>query len=182
VNISQAVARVYAEALFDIGTKEGLLGEIYDDLRTVQAAAESGPEVNRFFNSPKLRRRDKKKILDEVFGEAVCRPVLGLLHVLVDKRREPVFDNVVDEFAKYRDEHEGRVHARVATAQALPDEQRERLVAALGKTTGRTVELHEKIDPAVIGGIRVNLGDYVLDGTVRRRLNELRRSFAAELG
>jgi F-type H+-transporting ATPase subunit delta len=108
--------------------------------------------------------------------------VLGLLHVLVDKRREMVLDNIIDEFAKYRDEHEGRVHARVTTAKSLDDAERERLVAALGKTTGKTVELHEKIDPAVIGGIRVNLGDYVLDGTVRRRLNELRRSFAAEQG
>jgi len=182
VNISQAVARVYAKALFDIGTANGSLGEIYDDLRGVQAVAEAGTQEGRFFGSPKLRRRDKKRILDEIFASRIGRPVLGLLHVLVDKRREMVLDNIIDEFAKYRDEHEGRVHARVTTAQTLPDAERERLVAALARTTGKTVELHEKIDPAVIGGIRVNLGDYVLDGTVRRRLNELRRSFAAEQG
>jgi len=180
VNVSQVVARVYAKALFDIGSQEGILGQIYDDLRAVQEVAESGPTEGRFFNSPRLQRPDKKRILDEIFATHVCRPVLGLLHVLVDKRREPVFDNIVDEFAKYRDEHEGRVHARVTTARPLPDAERERLVAALAGRTGKTVELHETINPAVIGGIRVNLGDSVMDGTVRRRLQDLRRSFAAD--
>jgi F-type H+-transporting ATPase subunit delta len=182
VNISQAVARVYAKALFDIGTENGSLGQIYDDLRGIQAVADSGLEETQFLNSPKLQREDKKRILAAVFAEHVSGPVMGLLNVLVDKRREPVFDNIVAEFAKYRDEHEGRVHARVTTAQPLSDDEKARLVAALAKQSGKEVDLHEKINPAVIGGIRVNLGDYVLDGTVRRRLNELRRSFAAEQG
>lgn len=182
MNISQAVARVYAKALFDIGTQDGSLGQIYDDLRALQAVAEYSRQSNNFMMSPKLQRADKKRIIDEIYGDKVCKPVLGLAHVLVDKRREPVFDNIVDEFAKYRDEHEGRVHAKVTTAQPLPDDEKARLVAALAKQTGKQVDLHEKINPAVIGGIRVNLGDYVLDGTVRRRLNELRRSFAAEQG
>ena len=182
MNVSQAVARVYARALFDIGSQEGALGQIYDDLRGVQAAADSSKDVVRFLQSPKLRRRDKKRIMHEIFSDQVCRPVMGLLQVLIDKRREPVFDNIVDEFEKYRDEHEGRVHVKITTAKPLSDDEKERLVAALSKTTGKSVDLHETTDPAVIGGIRVNLGDYVLDGTVRRRLDDLRRSFAAEQG
>ncbi len=179
MNISQAVARVYAKALFDIGTQEGSLGQIFDDLHGIQAAADAAPEANAVLQSPKLRRRDKKRIMDEVFGDQVCKPVLGLLHVLIDKRREPIFDNVVEEFAKYRDEHEGRVHARVTTARPMPEDQLEALTNALAKGTGKTVQLKQKVNPAVIGGIRVNLGDYVLDGTVLRKMNELRRSFAA---
>jgi len=179
VNISQAVARVYAKALFDIGTQEGNLGEIFDDLHGVQAALDGTPEANAFLQSPKLKRSDKMRVMEELFADKVSRPVLGLLHVLINKRREPIFDNVVQEFAKYRDAHEGRVHARVTSARALAEDQIEALTAALAKSTGKTVQLKQKVDPAVIGGIRVNLGDYVLDGTVRRKMNELRRSFAA---
>ena len=178
MNISQAVARVYAKALFDIGTQEGNLGEIYDDLNGVQAAVEASRQTSNFLQSPKLQRSDKKRIMDEIFEGQVCKPVLGLIHVLIDKRREPVFDNIVAEFGKYRDEHEGRVHARVTTARPLPDDQREALVAALEKSTGKSVELQERIKPSVIGGIRVNLGDYVLDGTLLRKVNELRRKLA----
>ena len=176
---SQAIARVYAKALFDIGIQDGSLGRIFDDLQGVKAAAEASPEAHRFLESPKLQREDKKRVLAEIFENHVSRPVLGLLMLLVDKRREPVLDNIIEEFAKYRDEHEGRVHARVTTARPLPDAEMKRLVAVLEKRTGKSVDLHEKIDPAVIGGIRVNLGDHVLDGTVRRRLEDLRRKFSA---
>jgi len=179
VNTSQAVARVYAKALFDIGSQEGILGQIYDDLHGIQAAANAIPEANAFLQSPKLKRADKKLIMDELFADKVVRPVLGLLHVLIDKRREPCLDNIVAEFSKYRDEHEGRVHARVTTARPLPEDQLEALTNALAKSTGKTVKLQQRVNPAVIGGIRVNMGDYVLDGTVLRKMNELRRSFAA---
>ena len=179
MNVSQAVARVYAQALFDMGVEEGILGQIYDDLHGIQAAAEAVPEAEAFLQSPKLKREDKKRIMDELFKDKVCRPVLGLLHVLIEKRREPVLDNIVDEFSKYRDEHEGRVHARVTTAKPLPEDQKEALIKALEKVSGKTVDLKERINPAVIGGIRVNLGDAVMDGTILRKMNELRRSFAA---
>jgi len=179
VNTSNAVARVYARALFDIGVEDGSLGRIYDDLQGVKAAAESSTEAVQFLNSPKLRREDKIRVMDEIFKDHVSRPVLGLLHVLVEKRRESVLDNIIAEFGKYRDEHEGRVHARVTTARPLAEAERERLAAAIAKRTGKIVEIHEEIDPAVIGGIRVNLGDQVLDGTIRRRLEDLRREFNA---
>ncbi|MEM8882991.1 MAG: ATP synthase F1 subunit delta [Planctomycetota bacterium] len=182
MNISQAVARVYAKALFDIGMAEGTLGEIFDDLKGIQAVADSSPEAQVFFESPKLRRSDKKRMFTEIFGDKVNKAVLGLMHVLVDKRREPVFDNVIQEFQKYRDEHEGRVHARVTTAQPLPDDQRERLAGVLSKVTGKSVDIEERVRPEVIGGIRVNLGDFVMDGTILRQLKDLRRSFAAEQG
>ena len=179
MNISQAVARVYAKALFDLGEQDGSLGQIFDELHGIQAAADASPEVNDFLQSPKLKRADKIRVMDELFADKVSRPVLGLLHVLIEKRREPVFDNIVEEFAKYRDEHEGRVHARVTSARPLSEDQVEALTAALAKSSGKTVQLKQKVNPAVIGGIRVNLGDYVLDGTVLRKMNELRRSFAA---
>ena len=179
MNISQAVARVYAKALFDIGTEDGSLGQIFDDLNGIQAVADAAPEVQNFLQSPKLRREDKIRVMDELFADNVSRSVLGLLHVLIEKRREPVFDNIVEEFAKYRDEHEGRVHARVTSARPLSEDQLEALTNALAKSSGKTVQLKQQVNPAVIGGIRVNLGDSVIDGTVLRKMNELRRSFAA---
>jgi len=180
MNVSRAAARVYARALFDLGLEEGLVGRIYDDLHAVLAAIRGlDPDLRAFFSVPKLRRDEKKRILTEAFGDKVCRPVLGLIHVLVDRRREPFFDNIVDEFDRFRDDHEGRVHATCTAARPLDPAILASLKTALEKRTRKHVALHERIDPAVLGGIRINLGDYVLDGTVRRRLMELRRTFAA---
>jgi F-type H+-transporting ATPase subunit delta len=180
MNVSRAAARVYAKALFEIGVREKAVGRIYDELHAVHAAIEGlDPELRAFFNAPKLRRDDKRRILSLAFEKKVGRPVLGLLHVLVQKRREPLFDNVVDEFDRYRDQHEGRVRASVTTARKMDDELAKALRAALEARTKRKVDLHERIDPEVLGGIRVNLGDYVLDGTVRRGLENMRRTLSA---
>ena len=180
INVSNAAARVYAQALFDIGVKAQAVGSIYDDLRAVHAAIGGlDPELQAFFRMPQLRREDKRRIFKTVFEGKVGRPVLGLLLVLVDKRREPLLDNIVAEFGRYRDRHEGLVKASVTTARKLDTDLAEALRVALERLTKRTVVLQERVDPEVLGGIRVNLGDSVLDGTVRRGLQDMRRSLAA---
>ena len=180
MNISQAVARVYAEALVDMAESGAVdLGRIYDDLHTVQGIAEwareNDPAFALFFNSPKLEPERKKQVLKELFGDKIDRPVMGLLCVLVDKRREPVFDNIVAEFDRYKDLREGRIHAHVTVARPLDDDQREKLKGKLAASTGKEVALHEATDPRVLGGMIVKIGDRVIDGSLRRRLSRLRR-------
>lgn len=183
MNVSHAAARVYAQALFDIGLEEQAVGRIYDDLHAVHAALLGlDADLRTFFTIPQLRREDKRRILNLAFEGKVGRPVLGLLNILVDKRREPLLDNIVEEFDRYRDRHEGRLQASVTTARKMDVDLVEELRAALEQRTRKSVVLHERIDPEVLGGIRVNLGDYVLDGTIRRSLQDMRRSLAAPHG
>jgi len=180
MNVSRAAARVYAKALFDLGVEGKAVGTIYDELHAVHAAIRGlDPELRAFFTAPKFRRDDKRRILTMAFEGKVSRPVLGLLHVLVLKRRESLFDNVVEEFDRYRDQHEGRLRASVTTATRMDDDLASALREALEARTKRKVDLHQKIDPEVLGGIRVNLGDFVLDGTVRRGIEDMRRTLAA---
>jgi F-type H+-transporting ATPase subunit delta len=180
MNVSQAAARVYAKALFDIGVETGTVGQIYDDLHAVHQALNGlDADLRTFFNLPQFRRDDKRRILNLAFEGKVGRPVLGLLNVLVEKRRESLLDNVVDEFDRYRDRHEGRVRAKVVTARKLDEDLLSALRSALEQRTQKTVDLTETIDPEVIGGLRVSVGDRVLDGTVRRSLQDMRRTLAA---
>jgi F-type H+-transporting ATPase subunit delta len=180
VNVSPAAARIYAKALFDIGVEEQAVGEIYDDLHAAHdALAGLDAELQAFFGMPRLRRDDKRRIVNMAFEGKVSRPVLGLLNILVEKRRELLLDNIVEEFDRYRDRHEGRVQASVTTARKLDADLAEALRAALEQQTKKKVVLTERIDPNVIGGIRVNLGDSVLDGTLRRQLQDMRRTLAA---
>jgi F-type H+-transporting ATPase subunit delta len=182
-NVSQAAARIYAQALFAIGTETGSVGQIYDDLHAVYNALNGlDADLRVFFNLPQFRRDDKRRILNLAFEGKVGRPVLGLLHVLVEKRREPLLDNIVEEFDQYRDQNEDRVQAHVVTARKLDDDLLEALQSALEQRTRKSVVLTETVDPEVLGGLRVNVGDRVVDGTVRRTLQDMRRSLAANRG
>ena len=179
-NVSQAAARVYAQALFDIGLETATVGQIYDDLHAAYNALNGlDADLRTFFNLPQFRRDEKRRIISLAFEGKVCRPVLGLLHILIEKRREPLLDNVVEEFGRYRDQHEGRVRARVVTARKIDDELLNALRSAIEQRTHKSVDLTETVDPEVIGGLRVNVGDRVLDGTLRRSLQDMRRNFAA---
>jgi F-type H+-transporting ATPase subunit delta len=156
------------------------VGRIFDDLNAVNAAIRGlDSDLQAFFNLPQFRRDDKREIINKAFEGKVGRPVLGLLHVLINKRRESLLDNVVAEFARYRDRHEGRVKASVTTARKLDADLVKALSAALEQRTKKSVDLEERIDPNVLGGIRVNLGDAVLDGTIHRGLQDMRRSLVA---
>jgi F-type H+-transporting ATPase subunit delta len=180
MNVSQAAARVYAKALFDIGIETGTIGQIYDDLHGVYDALNGlDDDLRTFFNLPQFRRDDKRRIISLAFEGKVGRPVLGLLHVIVEKRREPLLDNIVEEFDRYKDVNENRVQARVVSAKKLDDDLLEALRSALEQRTRKSVVLTETIDPEVLGGLRVNVGDRVLDGTVRRTLQDMRRKLAA---
>ena len=180
MNVSQAVARVYAEALVDMAhAGQADLGRIVDDLHAVQSVSDIAQDFNQFFSSPKLDVDHKKQIINELFEGKIGREVMGLIHVLIDKRREPVFDNIVDEFERYKDISEGRIHAHVTVARALDEDQLTQLTRSLESLSGKQVVVHQKTDARVLSGMIVKVGDHIIDGTIRRRLDRLRRDMIA---
>ena len=182
LNVSQAVARVYAQALSDLGEDQGNLGRIVDDLHGVRELFDKDTTFREFFGSPRLDPTAKKRVLHEALGQKIDRPVMGLLHVLVNKRREMLLDNIADEFDRYRDLREGRQHVYLTAARPVDEDQLGDIRARLEKATGKEILVHQTIDPRVVGGLRIKLGDNVIDGTLRRRLQQLRHALVPTKG
>lgn len=182
MSISQAAARIYAKALFDIGVEGESLEGIADELHAVRDALDGlDPQLRVFFELPQLRRADKLQVVDQAFADKVGRPVLGFLHVLVAKRREPLLNAIVAEFDDLVDTQVGRVQATVHSAQPLDAELADALRAAIERQTQQHVVLEQRIDPSLIGGIRVSIGDTVVDGTLRRALSDMRQALTSSL-
>jgi F-type H+-transporting ATPase subunit delta len=181
-NVSQILARIYAEALLDSAQESVGLGRIVDDLHLVQELYTKDRRIWSFFSSPRIEPEEKQRLLRGALEGKISRPVMGLLHVLVEKQRGALLDNVVAEFERHRDIRENRIHAHVTSAAPLAEDQRADLVRRLAAATGKTVELHEKIDPRVLGGLIVKVGDKIVDGTLKRRLEKLRRELVAARG
>jgi F-type H+-transporting ATPase subunit delta len=178
--VSEAAARVYAKALFELGLGEGSLAAIGEDLHAVLDALNGlDGDLRAFFNLPQLRRDEKRRIINLAFGGKVGRPVLGLLNIVVEKRREALFDEIVAQFDTLVDQQEDRLQVEVTSARRLDESVAAALRSAIEQRTNKTVVLEERVDPEVIGGMKVSVGDRVIDGTVRRSLQDMRRSLAA---
>ncbi|HET8929143.1 MAG TPA: ATP synthase F1 subunit delta [Acidimicrobiales bacterium] len=182
MSAANVVARIYAQALYDIGAEKGSLAQLDDELQAVRdVIAQLDPDLRTFIEMPQFPRDAKWQVIRTAFDGKVSHDVLGLLHVLISRRREKLVADVAFEFSELVNEGLGRVHADVITAKPLDDELLAALRRVLEESTRREVVLDMRVDPAMIGGVRLSLGDLVVDGTTRRALHDLRRSLAASL-
>lgn len=180
-NVSQTVARVYGQALYEVAVEQRVVGRVLDELRVLSGVAWSkgNEDIRDFFLSPRIDRDRKWEILQQTLGDRISRPVMGLLRVLIYKGREATLDNIADHFERFRDLAENRIHAHVTVAASLGDDGLARIKARLEASSGKNVELHEKVDPAVLGGAAIRVGDRVIDRTLRTKLAALRKDLLA---
>lgn len=169
-NVSDAIGRVYAQALLEVAQAQKCVGQVHEDLHAMQAYIDATPQFGWFFRSPRVDRFEKWKVLEKALRGQVCAPVLGLARTLVLRARAPILDNVVRQFDRHRDAAENRLRAEVTTAVALSPAARDALRDRLARASGKSVVLTERVDPAVLGGAVLRIGDRRIDGTLRRRL------------
>jgi F-type H+-transporting ATPase subunit delta len=173
---AQRVARVYAEALLDAAEAKAQvepvlaeLGSLFDDL------FRDSPELAAFFLTAGISRRAKKAVLEQSFTGRVSDVFLNFLLVLDDHDRLyllPYIRPIVHELA---DERAGRMAVQVSSAVPLPEDQRERLRQQLRDTFRKEPVIEEKVDPDLLGGLVVRVGDWLYDASVRTRLENLRK-------
>jgi F-type H+-transporting ATPase subunit delta len=168
------IARNYAETLLELAQRAGDLrgwGEMID---SVSNAFETDRRLRVFLESPRVSSQQKNEIIQKAYGGALPRTFVRFLQALVDHRRQMLIPTITHEYHDLVDAVEGRVHASVTVARDADERDRELVTAQLSRALGKTVVPHFHVDPAVLGGIVVRVGDTVLDGSVRRRLAILR--------
>ena len=180
LNVSITAARPYAAALIDIGKESETVPVIYDELMALVDLYNTNREFRGFFTSPRLDPDEKFRVLKIALGDEISKTVLGLLHVLIQKGREPLLDNIAGQFERFKDYAEGKVHAHVLTARALSDGEKAEIQAKVAMKTKKIVVLHVQMDPGLIGGTIIRVGDLVVDGSLKRKLMALRKELVAK--
>lgn len=176
----QGVARRYAKALFDLAVENNLLDQVAEELGMIRAAFNLEPGLREAVESRLVPRQEKKKILTGLAGREFSPPVTNFLLLVVDKGREKQIGAIVEEFGRLLDEARGMTDAEVLTAVELGDEEERLLAERLRSLTGREVRLRVQKDPSLIGGLVIKIGDKRIDGSVKRRLEELRKIMSGE--
>jgi len=173
----ETVARPYAEAVFRSALEQGALGAVDDGLR-VRAAIGRDEQVRSVVLNPKVSPAQRKELFDSVAGARLDPISKNLIALLVDSHREVLIGSIAEQFEELKREHERVVRARITSARPLDDQQRADIVAALEKRYGKKVEAELDVDPSLLGGARVQIGDQVIHASVRDALAQMAAAIA----
>ncbi len=176
------VASNYAETLLSLARKADDAAGWGVMLRQLATALSTDETLRLFLQSPRIASSKKSEVLSKALEDRVPRLFLRFVQALVHNRRQMLIPAVADAYDTLLDASNGIVQAKVTVARELSDADRTDLAARLSALVGRTVVPHLTVDPEILGGVVVRVGDTVMDGSVRRRLGLLRRRMMARPG
>lgn len=172
---SRLTARRYAKALLQIGDQQGNVPQLQQELDTVAAAVTANADLARLVASPLVLPRKKAEVFEAILASAKLSETLRhFFHVVAEAGRLNLLPDLRRTFADLVDERAGIVEARVVSAQPLSEAQSQALVASLGRRTGKTIRLSWSQDPALLGGLKVQVGSTVLDASLQGQLRQLK--------
>ena len=171
-------ARRYAEAAFEIGRADRTLDAWERDMATIGATMKH-PQLRRLLQHPAIPFAEKERVLRAVMGRGVAPPAVKLVLLMVRRGRPGAVEPMIARFSELLRRERGVALAQVRTALPLDDAQRAEVAARLRVLTGSQVEMDETVDPDLIGGIAVRIGDQLYDASVRSRLERLRARLTA---
>lgn len=169
------VAKRYAAALFGVAQRDGILDAVAQDMTLIERFMAEVPYLRAVLLQPMVTEDRKFKVVDDAFGDRVTASSLNFVKLLIRKRREDLVSECIAEFRHLLADAQNRIAARATTAVPLTELQMQQMVLSLQKMTGKIVTLTTDLDPAVLGGAIIRMGDTVIDGSVRGRLERLER-------
>lgn len=175
----ETVARSYAEALFDLAQRHEGLEAYGEGIATVAILLDENPSFRLFLETPRVDAQAKKAVVRKAFGGQFPANLVNFLLVTIDKRRQRLLRGIARAFAALVDEHMNRAHVEVTVARPLDDESLRRVADRLSALLGKTAIPHQRVQPEVLGGVVVRVGDTIFDGSLRRRLDRMRRRLLA---
>jgi F-type H+-transporting ATPase subunit delta len=164
----------YANALFEVARVEGSLGEVEDELFRFARTLEGNDELRSKLTDVAIPVARRQGIVEDLLGGKASPVTASLVQFVIGLGRARQLPQIIDRLVQRAASAKDSVVGEVRSAIALTDDQKARLADALGKATGKNVEVKVIVDPSVLGGLVAQVGDTVIDGSVRARLDQLR--------
>lgn len=178
---TKAIADRYASALLSEAAAQGIEEAVLADLLQVRQTADASADLRMLFRSPIIEWWRKKTIVKEVFGNVLRPLTLTFLQLVIEKGRERFYREIIQSYSDLLDQRKNVLRITVDAAVELDAATRERVKQTITARTGKTVEASYAVDPSLIGGMKIAIGDQVYDGSLQHQLNELRTTLAAEI-
>jgi F-type H+-transporting ATPase subunit delta len=169
--------QLYADAFLGILAAEGHTNEAQDELFRFARVIDGNDELRQALSDPHLPTDKRQQIVEDLLDGRASSTTIGLVSLAVATGRVKELSDIVDRLLTLTASAGNRVVAEVRSAVELTEDQKQRLAASLKASTGKDVDIVVIIDPSVMGGVVTQIGDTVIDGSVRARLSKLRESF-----
>jgi F-type H+-transporting ATPase subunit delta len=168
----------YARALFEMAQAEGVIARVEEELLRLRDLLKANPQLLQFLKDPNIQAEGKRRALTELFHGRVHPLVLSLLMTLSDQDRAGRLPAIIEEFRAVAAAARQTVTGEVTTAVELDEATVNRLAAELSRITGKNVRLVARLDPAILGGAIITVGEQIIDGSLRRKLDQLKATLA----
>ena len=175
--MAEQLIDAYATAMFGVASAQGAVDEVADELFRFARVLEANDEFRNALSDPHLPAARRQQIVEDVLSGKATDTTTALVSMVVATGRARELGRIIDAFVAMSAHAGDKEVAEVRSAIDLTEDQRTRLAAALAKATGKAVEVKVIVDPTVLGGVVAQVGDTVIDGTVRHRLEQLREVF-----
>ena len=173
--IKSQVGRRYSKAIFEIAEEKNQVKEIYEMLNSAMVLYRTDKEFKNFILNPLIDNEQKKSVLNEIFGKDNSENLNILLYIL-DKGRINCIKYIVAEYLKIYYKKNRILDVKATFTKELTDEQKKKLIDKLSQKTGKEINLEIKIDKDILGGGIIKIGDKIIDGSIRRELDNWKKS------
>lgn len=167
----------YARAILNLAKETGVETQVNADMQLIAATIAENEDLQTMLKSPIIKASSKRKVLDALFTDKVHTISLGLFHLLDDNKRMEILASIAIQYTVIYDHLKSVDIAKVTTAVALTKELEEKVLSKIVSLTGNKISIENKIDPAILGGFILRIGDLQYDASISNHFNELKKEF-----
>jgi F-type H+-transporting ATPase subunit delta len=174
------IAKRYAGALFDIARENDNVEQIKNELTVVKDVFHQTPDLMNVLKHPKFTTAEKKNMIQTSFGSSLSTYVMNMLLTLIERKRTAIVFELVDQYETFAYELKQTAVAKVYSVKPLTEEEQMKVSAVFAKRVGKTtLHIENVIDPTLIGGIKVRIGNRIFDGSISGKLKRMERELVS---
>ena len=174
--MAKLISKTYGEALFELAIEENRMDEFLEEAQLALRVIRENPEFSAMMNHPRIDQDEKVRVVENVFGASLSREITGLLRIIVQKDRYKETEEILSWFIDQVKQEKGIGQAYVTSALPLSDAQKKQIEEKLLATTSyKQMEMEYETDESLIGGLRIRIGDRVVDSSISNKLSDLKR-------
>ncbi|MGN0307787.1 MAG: ATP synthase F1 subunit delta [Lachnospiraceae bacterium] len=174
--MAKLISKTYGDALFELAVEESAADAVLEEITGIRQVLCDNPEYLRFLTNPRIPAEEKVRTTEEIFTGRISKGLVGFFCLIIMKGRSTSLFEILDYFIDRMKEYKGIGVAYVTTPQTLKIDKKERIREKLLSTTSfQEMEMHYEVNPELLGGMQIRIGDRVIDSSIQTKLNRLQK-------